>query len=693
MRRSPVRISFAFVLGLSLTLVLLWLLSSGLPTAHAIDLKVCVEGLPTCPYASIQAAVDAAVTGDVIKVAAGTYTTVTMRPRNDITTTGDVTQVVYLTKTVTIRGGYTTTNSFADPPDPVANPTILDAKGQGRVIYVTGNITPTIEGLHLTGGNAAGLQGTSFVGSWDSGGGMYIITASATLSRCQVYNNVAGVTNTIGGGIYLNASSARLYNNRLFSNTAEYGGGMFADYGSPTLGGNTFATNTASIDGGGAHLYYSVAALDGNTVFSNDAQYGGGLYFQNSSDTLSNTIVANNRASLNGSGLYMWGASPRLLHTTLVRNTGGDGSSVYVTQGYGVPSTVALTNTILVSQTVGITVTAGNTATLNGVLWSGNDPNFGGPGLITVTNDITGSPAFVNPDAGNYHLTAASAAIDRGVDAGVATDLDGIARPQGSQPDLGAYELPWYTLTMNTTGNGAGSVTPTVGTHSYVSGATVWLTATANTGSTFAGWSGAVSGTTNPISVTMDANKAVTATINLNTYTLTVATAGLGSGVVTPTVGTHPYDYGTLVTLGATANTGSTFSGWSGDADCTDGSVTMNADKSCTATFTPGTNDLPVANAGPDQTVGVSTTVTLNGSASYDPDNRLPLSYAWTQTGGPSVTYNDVLSVTAFTAPGTSTVLTFTLTVTDAWGLASTPDTVVIAVRHMVYLPVVIRAP
>ncbi len=124
MKRSPIRVSFAFALGLSLALVLLWLLGGGLPTAHATDLTVCVEGPSTCSYASIQAAVDAAATGDVIKVAAGTYTTVTMRPRNDITTTGDVTQVVYLTKTVTIRGGYTTTNSFADPPDPVANPTI-----------------------------------------------------------------------------------------------------------------------------------------------------------------------------------------------------------------------------------------------------------------------------------------------------------------------------------------------------------------------------------------------------------------------------------------------------------------------------------------------------------------------------------------------------------------------------------------
>ena len=49
----------------------------------------------------------------------GIYTDVHARPRNDIVTTGVVTQVVYLTKTVTIRGGYSTNLSAWDP---AANP-------------------------------------------------------------------------------------------------------------------------------------------------------------------------------------------------------------------------------------------------------------------------------------------------------------------------------------------------------------------------------------------------------------------------------------------------------------------------------------------------------------------------------------------------------------------------------------------
>ena len=50
-----------------------------------------------------------------------------------------------------------------------------------------------------------------------------------------------------------------------------------------------------------------------------------------------------------------------------------------------------------------------------------------------------------------------------------------------------------------------------------------------------------------------------------NAVMLTVATAGNGTGGVTPTVGTHLYPYGAVVPITATASPGSTFAGWSGD--------------------------------------------------------------------------------------------------------------------------------
>jgi hypothetical protein len=150
------------------------------------------------------------------------------------------------------------------------------------------------------------------------------------------------------------------------------------------------------------------------------------------------------------------------------------------------------------------------------------------------------------------------------------------------------FTLNTYNLTIAIAGTGTGTVTPDVGVHPYDYGTDVTLQATAATGSTFDGWSGNADCADG--SVTMNANKTCTATFTLNTYNLTIAIAGTGTGTVTPDVGVHPYDYGTDVTLQATAGTGSTFDGWSGDLDCEDGSVTMNADKTCTATFTPTSN-------------------------------------------------------------------------------------------------------
>lgn len=78
-----------------------------------------------------------------------------------------------------------------------------------------------------------------------------------------------------------------------------------------------------------------------------------------------------------------------------------------------------------------------------------------------------------------------------------------------------------------------------------------------------------------------------------HSYDLVISMAGNGSGTVTSSPDgiycsgdcSESYDEGTVVTLNATPASGSTFDGWGGDTDCADGSVIMNADKNCIATF------------------------------------------------------------------------------------------------------------
>ena len=162
-----------------------------------------------------------------------------------------------------------------------------------------------------------------------------------------------------------------------------------------------------------------------------------------------------------------------------------------------------------------------------------------------------------------------------------------------------------YRLSITTSGDGSGTVTGSPsginGTVDCVSGSstgcgvdyagvtpatTVSLMATAASGSTFIGWSGACSGTTPTCSVGMTAAQSVTANF-VKQYTLT--TAVTGSGSISPSCGAGcAYNSGTAVTLTATPASGYFFSSWSGDCAGQTGqncSLTMSSDHSATANF------------------------------------------------------------------------------------------------------------
>jgi hypothetical protein len=189
------------------------------------------------------------------------------------------------------------------------------------------------------------------------------------------------------------------------------------------------------------------ATLEGAQINDNTAgRDGGGVHFSPSTTdaTLINSMLVRNQAGRQGGGLYIGGGPHQLVHATIAGNLGGDGSGLHVA---GTGSTVALTNTILVSHTVGITVAAGNTATLDTTLWgtgpTANELDWGGAGTIHTSTNLWGDPAFA---ADGYHLTLASAALDRLDDTLVDQDMDGNPRPRdgdcrgGPKTDLGAHE-------------------------------------------------------------------------------------------------------------------------------------------------------------------------------------------------------------------------------------------------------------
>ena len=144
-----------------------------------------------------------------------------------------------------------------------------------------------------------------------------------------------------------------------------------------------------------------------------------------------------------------------------------------------------------------------------------------------------------------------------------------------------------YKLSLANSTNGNIDVTPNRSTLVYEQNMDVILTATPDAGYQFDGWSGDTTGNTNPLTITMDTDKTVTALFSKIQHTLTTnATNGsISRNPDTPTSGT--YDIGTDVILTASPDAGYQFDGWSGDATGNTNplTITMDADKTITAIF------------------------------------------------------------------------------------------------------------
>lgn len=144
----------------------------------------------------------------------------------------------------------------------------------------------------------------------------------------------------------------------------------------------------------------------------------------------------------------------------------------------------------------------------------------------------------------------------------------------------------FYVLTLNINGQGSVELNPPGGL--YSPGTQVTLNAIPGPGYQFNGWSGSISGTTTPRTITMNSNMTVTAhfiPVSPQQYTLAINVIGAGDVQLDPPGGV--YDPNTVVTLTAAAATGYEFDGWEGDlsGNANPETITMNSNKNVVARF------------------------------------------------------------------------------------------------------------
>jgi PKD repeat protein len=184
-----------------------------------------------------------------------------------------------------------------------------------------------------------------------------------------------------------------------------------------------------------------------------------------------------------------------------------------------------------------------------------------------------------------------------------------------------------YALSLNKIGNGTlkvnGSTIALPYSAQFLSGTAVTLEAVPASGWEFVAWSGDAGSSANPLVVTMDGSKAITATFNQLSYTLSLDKVGSGSVKVNGSTVSLPYSAqflsGTDVTLEAVAASGCEFASWSGDASGSTNPIvlTMDGAKSVAATFNQLSYTLSLDKVGTGSIKVNGSTVSLPYSAQF----------------------------------------------------------------------------
>lgn len=307
---------------------------------------------------AVQTAVNAASTGDTLKIAgmcAG------------VVQTAGIIQTAYISKNLTLQGGYTPDNWLATP-DPDANPTVLDAENAGRVVYIDNGAEVTLAGLTLQNGTSTG-----------TGGGVAHFGASLIISDSRILSNTANA----GGGIYNDTVLTVTQTTILGNQVSTVGGGIAQDGGDLYVSDSLISGNTATLAGGGVQDDDATAGTMtfSNTTIQNNLSdgIGGGVADVGGPLTLTNTQVLSNSAASGGGGIYKDFGTINLSDSLISGNTArsGGGIDFYVATLNAVSTTLQY-NQAITTTGGGINNQAGSVNLLNSTLQHNQAATNGG---------------------------------------------------------------------------------------------------------------------------------------------------------------------------------------------------------------------------------------------------------------------------------------------------------------------------